>query len=111
VPIDRAFPERAQMSGEELFVARDGSFYPVAFTASPLCNDDGRRWELSSRRATSPNRRARDAALRESEARFRLMADAVPQIVWITDAEGRAEFFNKQWFDYTGVRSRADDSR
>lgn len=40
-PIDRAFPERAQMSGEELFVARDGSFYPVAFTASPLLDDDG----------------------------------------------------------------------
>ena len=44
-----------------------------------------------------------EALLRESEARFRLMADAVPQIVWITDAEGRAEFFNKQWSDYTGV--------
>ena len=41
--------------------------------------------------------------LRESEARFRLMADAVPQIVWITDAEGRAEFFNRQWSDYTGI--------
>jgi PAS domain S-box-containing protein len=41
--------------------------------------------------------------LHESEARFRLMADAVPQIVWITDAEGRAEFFNKRWSDYTGV--------
>ena len=40
-PIDRAFPERAQMSGEELFVHKDGSFYPVAFTASPLLDDDG----------------------------------------------------------------------
>ncbi|WP_408078046.1 PAS domain S-box protein [Sphingomonas plantiphila] len=41
-PIDRAFPERAQTSGEELFVAPDGSLYPVAFTASPLLDDDGR---------------------------------------------------------------------
>ncbi|WP_246472904.1 PAS domain S-box protein [Azospirillum tabaci] len=48
-------------------------------------------------------RRETEAALRESEARFRLMADAVPQIVWITDAEGRVEFFNRQWTDYTGV--------
>ncbi|MBB3265800.1 PAS domain S-box-containing protein [Azospirillum sp. OGB3] len=48
-------------------------------------------------------RRETEAALRESEARFRLMADAVPQIVWITDAEGRVEFFNRQWADYTGV--------
>lgn len=38
-PIDRAFPERMQMQGEELFVAPDGSFYPVAFTASPLLNE------------------------------------------------------------------------
>jgi PAS domain S-box-containing protein len=40
-PIDRAFPERAQMQGEELFVAPDGSFYPVAFTASPLLDRSG----------------------------------------------------------------------
>ncbi|WP_128565166.1 PAS domain S-box protein [Methylobacterium crusticola] len=46
---------------------------------------------------------AAEAELRESEARFRLMADAVPQIIWMTDAEGRVEFFNRQWSDYTGV--------
>lgn len=40
-PIDRAFPARAQMQGEELFVAPDGSFYPVAFTASPLLDQGG----------------------------------------------------------------------
>ncbi|HEX8471384.1 MAG TPA: hypothetical protein VF633_09745 [Brevundimonas sp.] len=28
------------------------------------------------------------------------MADVVPQIVWITDAEGRVEFLNRQWSDY-----------
>lgn len=44
-----------------------------------------------------------EAALRESEERFRLTADAVPQIIWITDAEGNVEFFNKQWSDYTGA--------
>ncbi len=41
-PIDRAFPERAQMQGEELFVAPDGSFYPVSFTASPLLDESGK---------------------------------------------------------------------
>jgi len=43
------------------------------------------------------------AALRESESRFRLVADAVPQIVWITDGAGRTEFLNKQWSEYTGA--------
>ncbi|MCA1196446.1 PAS domain-containing protein [Sphingomonas sp. R647] len=40
-PIDRAFPKRAQTEGEEVFVAPDGGFYPVAFTASPLLDEDG----------------------------------------------------------------------
>ncbi len=43
------------------------------------------------------------AALAESEQRFRLMADAVPQIVWTTDPDGRVEFFNRQWTAYTGA--------
>nr|WP_236728756.1 PAS domain-containing protein [Methylobacterium sp. WSM2598] len=47
--------------------------------------------------------REAEERVRESEARFRQMADAVPQIVWITDAEGRTEFFNRQWTAYTGA--------
>jgi PAS domain S-box-containing protein len=40
--IDRAFPEEHQTQGEEVFVHKDGSFYPVAFTASPI-QDEGSR--------------------------------------------------------------------
>ena len=35
-PIDRAFPQSMREQGEEVFVHKDGSFYPVAFTASPI---------------------------------------------------------------------------
>jgi PAS domain S-box-containing protein len=35
-PIDRALPRRMQEHGEDVFVRPDGTFYPVAFTASPL---------------------------------------------------------------------------
>ncbi|WP_375766431.1 ATP-binding protein [Archangium gephyra] len=38
-PIDRARPTRAQEQGEDVFVRRDGSFYPAAFTASPILED------------------------------------------------------------------------
>jgi len=48
-----------------------------------------------------------EAALRESEQRFRLMADAVPQIIWITDRQGQMEFLNKQFVDYTGAAGEA----
>ncbi len=39
-PIDRAFPEDHNMQGEEIFVHKDGHFYPVAFTASPIRDDE-----------------------------------------------------------------------
>ncbi len=35
-PIDRAFPRNMREQGEEVFVHKDGSFYPVAYTASPI---------------------------------------------------------------------------
>lgn len=42
-------------------------------------------------------------SLRESEMRFRLMADAIPQIVWIINADGYVEFINQQWNIFTGT--------
>lgn len=39
--IDRALPEENQVMGEETFVHKDGHFYPVGFTASPIRDDDG----------------------------------------------------------------------
>jgi len=38
--IDRAFPEHNQTQGEEVFVHRDGHFYPVGFTASPIRDEE-----------------------------------------------------------------------
>jgi PAS domain S-box-containing protein len=40
--IDRAFPEDHQVQGEETFVHKDGSFYPVGFTASPVKDEAGK---------------------------------------------------------------------
>jgi PAS domain S-box-containing protein len=40
--IDRAFPEHHQTQGEECFVHKDGRFYPVEFTASPIRDEQSR---------------------------------------------------------------------
>lgn len=47
--------------------------------------------------------------IRASETRFRLMTNAIPQIVWITDANGKVEFLNQQWYDYTGDATELAD--
>jgi PAS domain S-box-containing protein len=44
------------------------------------------------------------AALEQaSEERYRQLADAMPQIVWTSDADGAATYFNRRWFEYTGM--------
>jgi len=42
-------------------------------------------------------------ALERSEREFRELAEAMPQIVWATSADGRNIYFNRQWVDYTGL--------
>jgi PAS domain S-box-containing protein len=43
------------------------------------------------------------AALRESEERFRAMADGMPLIVWVHDAQGSQQFVNRTFLEYFGV--------
>ena len=40
----------------------------------------------------------------ESEARFRQIANAIPQMVWSTRADGYHDYYNQQYYDFTGVR-------
>ncbi|MCX6690613.1 MAG: PAS domain S-box protein [Methanoregula sp.] len=48
-------------------------------------------------------RKRAEVALRESEHEFRSLAEAMPQIVWVTRADGWNIYFNQQWVDYTGL--------
>ena len=45
----------------------------------------------------------RTEQLANSEKEFRSLAEAMPQIVWITRADGWNIFFNQQWVNFTGL--------
>jgi PAS domain S-box-containing protein len=48
-------------------------------------------------------RKLAEEALSQSEERFRHLAAAMPQIVWIARPDHTVEFYNKRWFQYTGL--------
>jgi len=48
-------------------------------------------------------RKRGEEALRESEDRFRTMANAIPQLAWIAEADGYIFWYNQRWYDYTGT--------
>jgi PAS domain S-box-containing protein len=47
-------------------------------------------------------RRRAERALRESESRFRTVADSAPILIWMSGADKRRTFVNKPWLDFTG---------
>jgi len=45
----------------------------------------------------------RDSALQQSEQQFRTLADSIPQLAWMGDAEGNLFWYNHRWYDFTGT--------
>jgi PAS domain S-box-containing protein len=66
--------------------------------------------EIREARARLDRTRA-EQALQESEARFRQLANAMPQIVWTATPEGSLDYCNERWYALTGHRpaGTADD--
>lgn len=81
-------------SGEELIF--DISFHP-------LRNEQGEVVLIVPEGRNITALKHAEAALHESEARFRILADTVPQVIWTNDADGRADYFNGRWYDYSSL--------
>lgn len=48
-------------------------------------------------------RKKDEEALRESDAQFRTLANAIPQLCWIANADGWTSWYNQRWYEYTGT--------
>lgn len=55
------------------------------------------------------SRKEAEAVMSESEQRLRFMADTMPQLVWITRADGYHEYYNKHWYEFTGTTEGETD--
>jgi PAS domain S-box-containing protein len=62
-----------------------------------------RMLDVLARQAADLIERTRaQAELAASEARFRQLADSMPQIVWTARPDGQVDYYNERWFEYTG---------
>ncbi|XXX71914.1 PAS domain S-box protein [Sorangium sp. So ce134] len=80
-----------------------------AFSAALLGKDAaGRRLTISIAHDVT-ERKQIDEALRESEARFRQLADAMPQIVWTASPDGSIDYYNRRWYELAGTEEAEVD--
>lgn len=94
--IDRAFPEKAGTQGEEIFVHKDGSFYPVAFTASPIQDDEakviGTVIEARDISDEKRNEETRSLLMHEVDHRARNVLAIVQSLTRLTNADDLATY-------------------
>lgn len=102
--IDHAIQHDTAFDIDYRTVSRDGlrenwiramgrAYYDEAYTPVRF---DGITIDITARKNT-------EDSLRESESRFRALADNITQLAWMTDETGWIFWYNKRWFDYTGT--------
>jgi two-component system, cell cycle sensor histidine kinase and response regulator CckA len=90
------------LRGREAELYDRGMAFALLVLALVLLTSLGLWWSAAAVAAHERALAAANHAVRESEQRFRRLADAMPQIVFTAEPDGRIGFTNQQWKDYTG---------
>ena len=75
----------------------------VIWAVFKLFDNEGNHTGIATVSRNITERRRADALLRESEERFRTMADSISQLAWTARPDGHIYWYNRRWHDYTGT--------
>jgi PAS domain S-box-containing protein len=103
--LDRAHIAEAAERGsctpyEKEYIRKDGSRVPILCGYALL---EGSKDEYVGFVLDLSEHKRAERELREREERFRILADSLPQLIWMTDALGENTYCNQRYFDYLGV--------
>lgn len=79
----------------------NGSPLEVGTTAYPMVWNEASAMQIRLR--SDKTQTEFQIRLRESEARFHQLADSMPQMVWMANADGTIDYHNRKWFEQTGL--------
>ncbi len=102
-----AMDQRVMSTGRtetlEVHITRPHREYWLLSTKTPLRDHEGNITGVVVVANDITERKRAEEALRESEERFRAMADNIAQFAWMADNEGSIFWYNRRWYDYTGT--------
>lgn len=98
--IETADKEGACPAYEKEYITKDGTRVPVTLGYTPVEDRPGQYicFVLDQSRLKET-----EQALKQSQAEFFQLADAIPQMAWMTRADGYVDWFNHRWYEYTGL--------
>ena len=88
---------------ETVRMHKDGTLIDVSLTVSPVKDFDGRIMGAAKIARDITERKLADQALRDSEGKFRMVADHAPVLIWVNNSDSDCEFVNKTYLDFLGV--------
>jgi PAS domain S-box-containing protein len=88
---------------EKEYVRKDGTRLPVSVTIVFVKNRAGRPIGFAANVQDMTEKKLADEALRRSEYNLRMLAETIPQLVWICGPDGSSEYCNQRWYEYTGL--------
>ena len=106
---DECIANRSIYAGEYRLRRADGQYCWTSAKAVPVFNDDGlvREWVGANTDITEAKNAS--LAMQASAVHFHTLSEAVPQMVWSTRQDGYHEYYNKKWYDFTGVPAGSTD--
>jgi PAS domain S-box-containing protein len=102
----RCLAGAVEKSDEDRFDRADGSVVWVKWEARPWLDAAGEIGGIVIFSEDITARKRAEEALRESERQLRTLADTVPQLVWMAEADCNVFWYNQKWYDYTGTRAK-----
>jgi PAS domain S-box-containing protein len=81
---------------------KNGQVLCAECSASLIRDLDGKPQYFVAEVMDITERKRAEEALRESEKRFRLVADTAPALIWMSGTDKLCTFFNKGWLEFTG---------
>jgi len=87
---------------ETIRLTKGGRLIDISLTVSPIKDSSGKIIGASKIARDITEDKKRQEALRESEIRFRTMADAAPMLIWEAGTDQLCNYFNQTWLHFVG---------